>query len=238
MPATLPPKGIIMPPPSSGIFKILGRSPIHPLQDHIAAVDECAQQLIPFMHAVMDNNWQVAENIQNQIADLENRADKIKVELRLNLPKSLFLPFPRSDILELLASQDSIADVCRDIAGLMLGRQMNIPEPIEADYLAFLKRSIDAVDQAQKAINQLDELLETGFRGSEVNVVEDMIHQLAAIEHDTDEMQISLRRSLYKIEKDYSAIDIMFLYKIIDWTGRIADTAERVGGRLQLLLAQ
>jgi len=30
----------------------------------------------------------------------------------------------------------------------------------------------------------------------------------------------------------------MFLYKIIEWVGEIADQSQRVGGRLELMLAK
>ncbi|HBP75141.1 MAG TPA: phosphate transport regulator, partial [Alcanivorax sp.] len=33
-------------------------------------------------------------------------------------------------------------------------------------------------------------------------------------------------------------VDVIFLYKIIEWIGDLADRAQKVGGRLQLLLAR
>ena len=80
-------------------------------------------------------------------------------------------------------------------------------------------------------------LLETGFKGREVILVENMLKELNAIECDTDEMQIKLRKQLRNIENELNPIDVMFLYKIIDWVGGLADIAERVGSRLELMLA-
>ncbi|GAM67727.1 phosphate transport regulator [Vibrio sp. JCM 19236] len=68
-----------------------------------------------------------------------------------------------------------------------------------------------------KVINELDELLETGFKGREVDLVESMIDELDRIEDDTDQMQIDLRQDLRAIENDYNPIDVMFLYKILEW---------------------
>jgi uncharacterized protein Yka (UPF0111/DUF47 family) len=39
------------------------------------------------------------------------------------------------------------------------------------------------------------------------------------------------------IEKDLHPIDAVFMYIVIDLTGEIADMAERVGRRLELLLS-
>jgi hypothetical protein len=68
--------------------------------------------------------------------------------------------------------------------------------------------------------------------------VEKMISQLDAIEDDTDSLQISLRKNLLAIEKDLNPVDVIFLYQIIDWVGDLADLAERVGARLEILLAR
>ena len=158
--------------------------------------------------------------------------------MRVHLPKSLFLPVPRSDLLELLSVQDKVANRAKDIAGLMLGRRMVIPEPLFPAFKAFVSRSIDAAAQALTAMNELDELLETGFAGREVTLVERLIEELDRIEHDTDNMQISLRSELYLLEKGLPAVDVMFLYQIIEWIGDVADRAQRVGNRLELLMAR
>jgi len=43
---------------------------------------------------------------------------------------------------------------------------------------------------------------------------------------------------LFDIEKQLPPIDVMFLYRIIELTGDIGDMAERVGRRLELMLAR
>jgi len=220
------------------IFKMFGQSPIRPLQDHMAKVTACANQLQKFFSAVFAQNWDDVEHNQQIISELESEADNIKTNLRLHLPKSLFMPVSRSDILDLLQQQDTIADIAQDIAGIILGRKLAIPHTVATSYSELLTRCLDAVNQANRTIHHLDELLETGFKGSEATVVEEMIHELNKIETDTDEIQIAVRRELYQLEDDLSPINVMFLYKIIEWTGRLADAASRVGSKLQLLMAR
>jgi predicted phosphate transport protein (TIGR00153 family) len=97
---------------------------------------------------------------------------------------------------------------------------------------------VDASAQALKAMKELDSLLEAGFAGREATLVERMVEELEEIERETDRQQIEVRRTLFKLEKDLPAVDVMFLYRIIDWVGDIADRAERVGNRLEQLLAR
>ncbi|UCE89835.1 MAG: TIGR00153 family protein [Pseudomonadota bacterium] len=217
---------------------MFGSSPVSPMQLQMAKVQECVAELVPFLDAVLDGNWKKAEKIQQRIARREGEADDLKRELRLQLPKGLFMPVSRRDMLEVLTMQDRLANKAKDIAGLMLGRQMEIPKGLGGRFRKFLLRSIDAAQQAQVVINELDELVEAGFRGGEVKVVQQMIKKLDKLEGDTDDIQVELRSALFKKEQDLPPVDVMFLYRIIDWIGDLADIAQRVGSRLEVMLAR
>jgi len=219
----------------SGIF---GNSPVKPMQVHMEKVHDCVSLLIPFFEAVVAEDWGKVEKNQQKISTLENEADTLKKELRLNLPKGLFMQVSRSDLLEILTIQDSVANKAKDVAGLILGRKMVLPKAIANDYQKLVQRCVDASDQAKVTINELDELVETGFRGSEVKLVQKMIKKLDKIEADTDKIQRKIRSKLFEIETDMPPLEVMFLYKVIESTGDVADQAQRVGSRLQLLLAR
>ena len=98
---------------------------------------------------------------------------------------------------------------------------MQIPDVIADDFLVFVKRNVDCCTQACTAINELDELVGTGFVKGVVDLVEDMVLKIDDIEHDTDQMQIEIRAKLFNVEKDLNPIDVMFFYKIIDLTGTL-----------------
>ena len=220
------------------ISSLFGASPVRPLQTHMSRVESCVELLIPFFEAVLEGDWDRATALQKQISELEREADVLKRDLRLHLPKSLFMPVSRRDLLEVLTMQDKIANRAKDIAGIVTGRRMEFPEPIGSLVLNFVKRSVDAAKQAQTAINELDELVETGFRGNEVEMVESMIKHLDEIESDTDKLQVEIRAEVFKREAEMPPVNVMFLYKVIDGIGDLADRAQRVGSRLELMLAR
>ena len=114
---------------------------------------------------------------------------------------------------------------------------MRIPEPIAEEFIDFVDRNIDATKQARKSVRELDELFTAGFRGAEVKLVEALIEELDRIETDSDAKQAELRAALFEIEDTLKPVDAMFMYKVIELTGEIADMAERVGRRLELLLS-
>ena len=224
--------------PINSIFGVFAKSPIKPIQLHIEKVTVCSELLLPFFEASSKNDWVKADEIRKQISQYERDADELKRELRLTLPKGLFMPIDRADLLELVNRQDKIANTAKDITGRTFGRQLQIPAEIHDDFMTYVQRSIDAIKQAKNAIDGLDELLETGFKGREVDIVTKMIVVLEKIEDDTDSLQIKLRRNLLAIEDNYKPVDVMFLYKILEWVGSLADHSELIGTQLELILAR
>lgn len=222
----------------SSIAKIFGSSPVKPLEEHMKKVDSCVSQLLPFFAAVIANDWDTAEDVHKVIVKLENEADTIKRQLRLHLPNSLFMPLARSDLLELLTFQDRLANTSQDIAGVVIGRRMQLPPVMSDEFIVFLSNCVKASAEASSAIYELDELLETGFSSPEVKLVEQKIVNLYHTERDTDTMQVNLRLKIYQLEQNLNPIDVMFLYQVITWVGDLANCAQDVGDRLQILLAR
>ncbi|MBV2130780.1 TIGR00153 family protein [Arsukibacterium indicum] len=224
--------------PGNTFLSVFAKSPIKPIEEHIRKVHEASELLLPFFAAVYQKDWPTAAEVRKGIVALEKEADKMKREIRINLPRGLFLPVDRTDILELVAQQDKIANKTKDISGRVLGRELEIPDAIQTDFHAYIQRCIDATAMASEVINELDELLETGFRGREVDLVIKMVEKLDAIEHDTDEMQIKLRKAVRGAEAQLNPVDVMFLYRTIEWIGDLADIAQKVGSRLEIMLAR
>jgi predicted phosphate transport protein (TIGR00153 family) len=204
----------------------------------MSEVQSCADLLVPFFDAVFALDWEKVQSIQAQITTLEQAADKMKKQLRLELPKGLLLTISRADIFDLISIQDKIANKAQDIAGLVYGRRMQIPKTLVVPLTRFLTRCLEASQQANQAIHELDELLSTGFSGKEVKILSAMLTKLNKIESNTDDLQIKLREKLYRLESELSPIDVIFLYQVMEMIGALADRAQTLGGRLQLLLAR
>lgn len=224
--------------PSNTFSRIFSHSPIRPLQQHMAKVVLCAEQLTSFISAVNSNDWQVAESIYNEISRIENDADEDKKNIRLNLPKSLFMPIGRNDLLELVSKQDKVANCAKDIAGTILGRKMQIPTQIQDLLNTYIDSSIKTVQEANTIVHELDELIETGFGGREVEWIEKLITKLDEFETESDKHQIEIRSQLHAIEAELPPVDVMFLYKIFELIGNLADRAQKVGDQIHVIVAR
>jgi predicted phosphate transport protein (TIGR00153 family) len=206
------------------------------MQRHMKAAVACAREVLPFAEAMVAGDVAGMERHRDEIERLEHKADAIKNEIRSGLPRRFLMAVERRDMLDILDSQDSIADVAQDVAELAVLREMTVPETLRDALLRLVRRVIDTCEQAERIINELDELVETGFGEREVARVEEMLGELGRMESDTDEMGKSLVRELFGLENELG-VSTVFWYQWINWIGNIADHAERVGNRLRLLIA-
>lgn len=223
----------------SPIGNLFGRSPIGPIQEHMALADQAAQLLPALFRAMAADDWDSAKQVHKDIVSAESAADKMKRSVRKHLPNNLFLPVPRSDLLTLVGIQDHVANTAKDIAGLVIGRSIRFPEKLQDAAVELAEASAATSNQALRAIQELDELLAVGFTGQEeVRRVEDMLKILDKLERASDKMAIKMRAALFKLEKDLPPVEVMFLYQIISLVCTVADDAEAAGDRLQILMAK
>ncbi len=219
------------------LVNIFGASPVQPLEKHIDLGHRATSELARFITAVIAGDWDEAERIHAEIAMLEREAEALKKDIRLHLPKSLFMPVPRQDILELLLVQDRIPDLALEIAQIVTLRRMVIPDAIAPTFSEFVARVVAATEQARKSIRELDELFSSGFRGAEAKLVESMVEEIDRIQTKADEQRQVLMTELMAIETTVAPVEAVFLYRVIDRIEAIADAAERAGRRLEMLLA-
>ena len=148
------------------------------------------------------------------------------------------MPFARSDVIEMLTIQDRLANKAKDIAGLMLGRQILFPDAMADSVHQLYQLSKDAAAKAKAAIGEMDEIMESGFSGTEISFVQKLLDELNDIENQNDAAQIELRAHLMGLENDLPPVNVMFLYRLIDLIGDIADVSQRIGNRLLLLTSK
>ena len=220
----------------SVIGNLFGRSPIRPMQ----TAHEGRHGVCPADRAAArgDGQWRprAVDLERAKIDELEHQADQLKHEIRSHLPRRLFMAVERRDMLEILDHQDSIADVTQDVAELAALRRMTTPEVLKAPLAALAEAALATCAQSESVVNELDELVETGFGRHEVERVEAMISKLNSLESKADERGEDALRTLFSIEEELG-VGAYYWYEMIRWIGDIADYAERAGNRVRLLIA-
>ncbi len=221
--------------PLSGLLR---GSPFKPIQEHMKVVFSCVCLIPPLFDAVYREDDDLTADLAEQIKNLETKADKLKSTFRLNMPKSLFLPVDRKDLLNLIADQDKIADSAEDIGKIFIFRKMIVPENIKELLDELLEGTMEIAAAAREMIGQLDELLEVGFAGREIEKVSRMIAGVRRSEHNIDVIIHRTRKALFAVEKELDPVSAMFWYNIIDLIELISDQSENLADRLLLFLSK
>ncbi len=225
-------------PTTINFSKLFGKSPFKPMKKHMSIATECAMLMPDAMKAFYKGDKQTLKDIKQTINQLEGDADKILEELTSRLPKTMFLPVDRRDLLDVLEMQEAIADRTQDIIGLMLDLPMDVPEEMQKPVMRLVNRVTDAVKDAQNIVKTFEDLVETGFKGPHVEKVQKLIHETVGIETDADTIGIDITHTLFAHAKDLDPVSVVFLYQLIGWIDDLADYAEKLAIRSRLLIAR
>ena len=223
---------------NESILGIFAKSPFVSLQKHMDIGKQAAIALQNFLTSASVSDWSKAKQYRQEIIDLEHAADDIKNQIRTHLPKSLFMSVSREDLLDLVYTMDGIPNTAKDISGIMIGKQMEIPNQIAEQFSAFVKAAIKAAKQASAAIEKVDEVRRGGFSSSDADLLQDLVAELEILEHENDDLEAALRNDFFEIEKDFPAVDVMFLYDIFNRIGSLADISQTAGHILIRLVSK
>ncbi|MGA1455476.1 MAG: TIGR00153 family protein [Arenicellales bacterium] len=218
------------------IDMLVSKSPIKPMQQHMGVAVLCAREILPLLDAMAEGDIEKIRDRRSEIDRLEHEADQIKHEIRSHTPRKFLMALDRRIILEILDYQDSIADTAQDIAEIADQRNMHLPAVMVEPIQSLAHSVVAACEQGQRIVDELDELVETGFGESEMRRVDEMIRELNRLESETDRQLDLAARKLFAIE-DELGVATIFWHQVLRQIARLADLAERVGNRLHLLMA-
>jgi uncharacterized protein len=218
------------------IISLFGRSPFAPLQSHMDKVGSCVHMLQALFRALELKDYLEVEKIGDKISELEHAADLTKNDIRNHLPRSLFLPIDRRQLLEILSLQDNIADSVEDIGVLVNLKPIELLDSFKEDFYIFLDLNIETYNEAEKIIKEMHELLETSFGGSEAEKVKIMVDHVAFKEHEVDLVQRRLLKKLFASESQMTYSSFHLWQKIFEALANISNLSEKLANRIRMTL--
>lgn len=217
-------------------LNLFGRSPFTPLRSHMQNVADCVHLLPELFQALDAKDYRRVEQIASMISIHEHQADITKNDLRNHLPHSLFLPIDRSNLLEILALQDSIADRSEDIAVLVTLKPLVIFDTFKQEFKLFLDKNIETFDEVQNIIKELHELLESSFGGLEADRVKAMVETVAFKEHEADILQRQLLKNFFAHEDPLTFVTFHLWQRIFESIASISDLSQNLANHVRMTL--
>ncbi len=220
------------------ILGLFARSPFGALVQHTERVHDTVVLIRPLFEAFAAGDWEKTEEIYRQIEELEHKADLVKNDIRDHLPKSLFLPVDRGDVLKFLKEQDRIADDVEDLGVLLTMRRTPMPEALQEGVFALVDAVIQASDAWYGVARELPTLQEASFTGPEVDRILERVNRVAELERVADDRQAEVTKLLFEHEAEIGPVSVMMWFNILRVLGYIANHAENTADLLRLMLAK
>ena len=201
-------------------------------------VVEAAHLMAPLMEHLIADEQEAVLAMAKQVSRVEGEADDIKKDIRAHLPKSLFMPVDRGDLLRQLSAQDSIADAAEDVGVLLTLRKMSPPPWMHECLKDYVAAVLKTVDQSGAVVAELDVLVEASFGGPEADRVIEMVDALHLAEHEADKLQDQIAKLVFQHEDDMKPVAVFMWSKIFNKLGDLANHAENVGDRIRLFVSE
>lgn len=218
------------------IAGIFGRSPFKLLEQHMEKVKDVLDEVPPLFDALYGSDFDRVKEVSESILRLEHEADKLKNDIRGQLPNSLFMPVDRRDFLNLLSAQDDIADAVEDLSIVLRLKNITVPESIRPKLMELASHVLDIGGMANKIVQELDSLMEVSFGGPEADSVMTMVSDLSTMEWKADKLQFKFAQEIFQMEETLSKGDFFVLLEIGRKLGGLADKSEKVGKILRMFI--
>lgn len=217
-------------------LNLFGRSPFTPLQTHMEKVRECVLKIPALFQALKEERYEELTQLTEEISTLEHEADLIKNDIRNHLPKSLFLPIDRRQILEILSLQDNIADSVEDLSLLFGLKKIKIPPQFQNELDTFIKINLETFDETCLIVKELHELLESSFGGIEAEKVSTMVQHVAYKEHEADVAQNQLLKVLFSLESEMTYATFYIWIHAMKSVADVSNLSEKLANRIRMTL--
>lgn len=214
------------------------KTPFSQLLDHMGKVRECIDILSDGLEKYYKGDYKNFSELAQNVSQLEHEADLIKANLRSHLPSSLFMPVDKGRFLWTLREQDAILDHAENLVEMLDMRHTKIPKELQPLFIEHAKLVMETVGAMEKAIENIKDLVETGFVKREREQTKQFIHKVHDFEYKADQKKYELTKGIYKLEKKLDPMDVYHLLKIADWVDEIADHAENVADWLRSMIAK
>ncbi len=159
----------------------------------------------------------------NQIREVENKADDLRITAERYLYEHTLIPENRGDVLAILENTDEVVDNIKDSLMNFSIEMPAIPAELHDLWMQTTKASVAAVEQLVMAVRSF-------FR--DIAAVNNYIHKVYFFEREADQLGEKLRRLIFAMDDDLShKIQLRYFALHIE---RISDYAQNVCDRLAI----
>ncbi len=206
------------------------------LQSHMEKVVACLAKLSEIFSCLQEGQFEKIDQLAKDVSEYEHQADLIKNDIRKSLPKSFLFPIDRTNFLEILTLQDSIADIAEEIAGFLVIKQLQVPPEIKELLHQYINKNMDCAWDIKDIVLSFDQLIEASFGGPIATKIKDQVDVIAYKEYESNFLRRKTNKALFEIGDKFSTPDFILWMRLIEDIGFISHLSEKVALRIEMVL--
>ena len=217
-------------------FNMFMTSPFEGLQEHAEKVKECSWAFQQAIECYFSPKCKTFQEFRAEVTRLESEADAIKRRIRGHIPKRTMTPVSTFLIFRYLKQQDAVLDTVEDTLDWISYRsEKKIPLELEKDFALLVNAVIDPIENLASMVAEAREYFKS-YSEKQRAVVKDIIHTLHQQEHEVDKFEDIIKRKVLNMEID--AVSIIYLVRLTEIIGSIADHAQNTGDMMSAMLSK
>ena len=217
-------------------FNMFMTSPFEGLQEHAEKVKECTWAFQQAIECHLSPKCKTFEEFRAEVIHLESKADAIKRRIRGHIPKRTMTPVSTFLIFRYLKQQDGVLDAVEDTLDWISYRsETKIPAELEKDFALLVNAVIDPIEMLASMVAEAREYFKSYSEKQRV-VVKNIIHTLHQQEREVDKFEDIIKRKVFNMEID--AVTIIYLVRLTEIIGSIADHAQNAGDMMSAMLSK
>jgi predicted phosphate transport protein (TIGR00153 family) len=190
--------------------------------------DVCDRTLAAFGRAMEEyvraGRSGVFDQHEQQVQELEGRADDLRVQIEKLLYSRALLPESRGDLLRVLEAFDHLPNLAETVVFMVATQGIDVPAPFLADLERYVGTNLEAYRHLRLTV---DAFLTDPPR------VEETIELVDADESRSDDQERALVTAVFASNLDKA--EKLHLRELIGRIGDISDHAEQVARRLEIV---
>ncbi|GFM34711.1 DUF47 family protein [Desulfovibrio subterraneus] len=212
------------------------RSPMGGLLEHYAQIGKGMGLIRESLECyITGGQCREFNSLQEEVNEVEDKADKIKRNIRNHLPRGLFMAVDKTLFLNYTRSQDNILDAGQDALNWLAMRRVEVPE-------MFHKQFLDYMDAVDKTLELLGPALEAtiglvqGVGKLDREGVKNTFRAIRYHHKDVFRYKQQLISAIYNSDMEFK--DIYQLLHFVECLNEMSHNAENCADMLRAMIAR
>ena len=212
------------------------RTPLSGLLEHYGQIEKGMVLIRESMECyITGGTCRDFETLHGEVNDVEDKADKIKRNIRNHLPRGLFMPVDRTVFIHYTRSQDNILDSGQESLNWLSMRRVEIPAEFQKELVIYLDEVEQTVTLLKPALAATVEFLQGSSALSREGVKD--TYRAVRYQHK------SVRKGQHKLVSDLynSSMEFKDIYQLIHFVECLDDmshNAENCADMLRTMIAR